>query len=83
MFDQFEVFDISEALYFWLQDNWDGRSDALYEAFCVLTAPGMFQPGTFIKFDNLSESALDIYNSLTRDNYESALNLVISYVPEE
>ncbi len=79
MFNEYHEFDLAEALHFWLQDNWEGKSDPLYESYCVLTAPGMFQPGTYLKFDDLNDSAREAYESLTRENYREALERVLNY----
>lgn len=83
MFKEFEVFDIAEALYFWLQDNWEGQSDELYSAYCELTAPGMFKAGTFFSFGSLNDSARFVYDNLARDNYRAALNQVLNYESQD
>ena len=84
LFDTYDEFDLALALYHWLQHNWEGQSDPLYEAFCTLTAPGMYHPAhSETVFENLANTddgyAAEIYEMLTRDNYELALNRVLNY----
>ncbi len=87
-FREYDTFDLALALYHWLQHNWQGQSDPLYEAFCQLTAPGMFYPSRV----NSCYKALDkegnegaelVYHMLTEDNYRKALGIVLNYESEE
>ena len=83
MFNDYNEFDIALALYHWLQHSWNSQTDPLYDAFCVLTEPGMYKPSRSDElFENLDSEALDIYNLLSRDNCEYALNKVTGYVCE-
>ena len=84
MFNDYDEFDIAEALYFWLQHNWNGQSDPLYEAFCVLTEPGMYSPSHSKElFDNIEDTALEVYEMLTIDNYREGLDKVLNYTPQD
>lgn len=83
-FNECDPFDLALALYHWLQHNWDGQTDQLYEDFCRLTAPGMFKPGPCSEyFENIDDNARAIYDELIRKNYENALSLVINYKSED
>lgn len=81
-FKDYSEFDVASALYHFLQHNWDGQSDPMYEAFCTLTQPGMFSPGAAESFYNIDDAAMDVYGQLTRDNYAAALKYVLSYESE-
>jgi hypothetical protein len=84
MFKEFSEFDLASALYHWLQHNWVSQTDPLYGAFCVLTEPGMYRPSRSEEFfENIEDDAKLVYDMLTRDNYEDALNKVVSYESED
>lgn len=83
MFDDYNEFDIALALYHWLQNNWNGQDDPKYEAFCTLTAPGMFRCSPSEEFfENIDEIAQLIYSELTNKNYKKALARVLNYKSE-
>jgi len=83
VFSEYDIFDVANGLYHWLQHNWQGMDD-LYEAFCELTAPGAYRPSRSEEsYDNASEEALSVYNELTLDNYREVLDLVLNYESEE
>jgi hypothetical protein len=75
-------FSLAVALYFWLQHNWGGQTDPKYKAFCTLTEPGMFRPGTFLNFEKIEDDERVAYDELTESNWESALNKVLNYGPQ-
>lgn len=80
VFSEFDTFDLALGLYHWLQHNWEGQSDSLYEAFSMLTEPGIYKPSLSEEyFKNIDDSARNVYELLTRDNYEDALDLVLNY----
>lgn len=80
MFKEYDSFDVALALYHWLQHNWDGQVDPLYQAFCELTEPGMFRPARSQEyFDNIDDDAKEVYEMLTPENYKDALNQVFNY----
>lgn len=84
MNNEFEVFDTTLALYHWLQDNCEGPTDALYESFRQLTAPGMYYCGNYSReFSNMDEFAREVYDVLTRDNYMVHLYQVLNYKSSE
>jgi hypothetical protein len=84
MFDSYDEFDLALALYHFLQHNWDGESDPLYRDFCALTAPGMFKPGMSAEyFENIDDTAKEVYDQLTIENYSSALAKVLNYSSED
>lgn len=84
MFNEFDEFDLACALYHWLQHNWNGQSDELYQAFCVLTEPGKYKPGLSHEcFDNIDDSVKYAYDLFTRDNYDIALDRVLNYKSED
>lgn len=77
------VFDVANALYHFLQHNWQGQTDPLYRDFCILTHPGMYKPGHSEEFfENISEESKIIYDMLTEKNYTDALNIVLNYESE-
>lgn len=83
-FKEFDEFDLALALYHWLQHNWEGQGDDLYSDFCRLTEPGMYRPAPSEEYGEVLEkegyeSAKDIYDMLTRENYADALNRVLNY----
>ena len=80
-FSEHDEFDIAQGLDLWLQHNWQGQSDPLYAAHCQLTAPGMYRPSPFATFDNMESGAREVYDSLSKDNYKEALDLVLNYEP--
>ena len=80
MFSEYDPFDLALGLYHWLQHNWNGQTDPLYAAFCQLTSPGMFRPARSQElFENIDDMALEVYETLTPDNYHEALDLVLNY----
>ena len=84
VFKDDDTFDLASALYFWLQHNWDGITDDLYADFCRLTEPGVYKPSHSEEFfDNIEPSANDIYDTLNRENYRQALELVLNYEIED
>lgn len=82
MFKEYSEFDVAEALYLWLSHHHDGQCSAKYKALCQLTAPGMFKPAPSLSEETLESEALDIYDMLTNENYEQALDYVLSYESE-
>jgi hypothetical protein len=85
MFTESDPFDLALALYHWLQHNWEGQADPLYEAFCELTAPGMYRPARSQEyFESLKGSEAEtLYSELTHENYRQALDLVLNYEAED
>jgi hypothetical protein len=82
-FEEYNEFDLALGLYHWLQHNWHGQSDPLYAAFCELTRPGMYRPSRSDElFENIDDSAKEVYGQLTLKNYESVLGGVLNYKPE-
>lgn len=80
---EYNTFNIAEALYFWLQHNWEGQTDELYSDFCILTEPGMFTPGMGLDYENIEDESIEIYNELTRENYTGYLDEVLNYKPQD
>jgi hypothetical protein len=82
-FKEFNDFDIALALYHWLQHNWDGQTDPKYEAFCILTAPGMYKPSPADQEHDAMDTndAAIVYGLLTDSNYKKALAQVINHEP--
>lgn len=79
-FNDFDEFDLASGLYFWLQHNWQGHNDALYEAFGELTSPGMYRPSRSQEnFEDIDSTAYEVYELLDRSNYRDALNRVLNY----
>lgn len=79
--DDLDAFDLADALYHWLQHNWVGMDDK-YEAFCQLTEH--YTPSRSLElFENIEESAKEVYLMLNDDNYESALERVLNYNSED
>jgi ribosome maturation factor RimP len=60
-------------------------ADPLYEAFCELTAPGMYRPARSQEyFESLKGSEAEtLYSELTHENYRQALDLVLNYEAED
>ncbi len=84
IFDEFDEFDLALGLYHFLQHNWNGQTDPLYEAYCKLTAPGMFKAGMSDEyFERIDETAKMVYEMLTEDNYKQALDRVLNYVSSD
>ena len=80
MFSHFDSFELSSGLYFWLQHNWESQTDPLYQAFCVLTEPGMYCPSRRAEhFGNIEPGAQEVYDLLTIENYELVLSEIINY----
>ena len=83
VFQEFDSFDIALGLYHYLQHNWEGMDDK-YQAFCQLTAPGMYRPARSEEyFDNIEGDALQVYDALTDGNYSEALGIVLNYKSED
>lgn len=78
MFKDNDAFDLALDLYHWLQHNWNGQGDVKYSDFCALTEH--YHPSRSEQlFDNIDESAKEVYDSLTNDNYSEALTIVLNY----
>lgn len=76
---EYDTFDIAKTLFFWLQHNWEGMGDPLYKDYCILTSPGMFKPSILLTFEDLSPESMELYEHLTRDNYNKYLDIVLNY----
>ena len=80
MFDSHDELAIALALYHWLQHNWIGMDDK-YKAYCTLTDKDMFKPSPRQEFfESIDPEAMEVYESLTDDNYDQAMQQVIDYV---
>ncbi len=77
--DEFDEFDLAEALDLWLQHNWTGQTCPKYMAHCQLTE--IFKRG--IGISEMNEPQQWIYDELTDDNYEQALERVLAYEPQD
>lgn len=79
VFENIDIFEIAEALNYWLQHNWEGQGDELYKAYCELTDPKVFKLSPLSKFEKMSGEAKHVYDSLTRSNYKEALDAVLNF----
>jgi hypothetical protein len=84
IFEHFNEIDLVCALYHWTKDNYETKDDATYRAYKALAAPGSYGLTAYEKsFENISDDARYVYDTLTDNNYELLLYRVTGFMPDE